>query len=92
MEAEAEAVATKIPQVVTKDGVPPAQPKKEKGKKEQKGKEKPAPAEGGAKKAGGKGGAAPAEDAGEPVPSMIDLRVGHIVHSQLTAQLLQRLS
>lgn len=29
-----------------------------------------------------KGNKAPAEDAGEPVPSMIDLRVGHIVQSE----------
>lgn len=31
------------------------------------------------KKAGGGKAATVAEDAGEPVPSMIDLRVGHIV-------------
>ena len=33
-------------------------------------------------KKGGKPVAAQAEDAGEPVPSMIDLRVGHIVDSK----------
>ena len=33
-------------------------------------------------KKGGKPAATPAEDAGEPVPSMIDLRVGHIVDSE----------
>lgn len=46
--------------------------------KEKKEKKKDA---GDAKK-GGKATAAPAEDAGEPVPSMIDLRVGHIVDSE----------
>lgn len=54
-------------------------------KKEKKAKEPAAAgaAEGGKKKgaAGGGGKAAPAEDAGEPAPSMIDLRVGHIVES-----------
>jgi aminoacyl tRNA synthase complex-interacting multifunctional protein 1 len=52
--------------------------KKEKGKKE----ESAAITEGKKKGAGGGGKAAPAEDAGEPVPSMIDLRVGHIVESK----------
>ncbi|TFK40645.1 hypothetical protein BDQ12DRAFT_601097 [Crucibulum laeve] len=46
-------------------------------KKEKKEKKKDAGEEGGKKKAGGK--AAPAADEGDPVPSMIDLRVGHIV-------------
>lgn len=31
---------------------------------------------------GKKGGKAAADDAGEPVPSMVDLRVGHIVQSE----------
>ena len=53
---------------------------KEKAPKEKKEKkEKVAPAEGGKKEKGGKAPAAPAEDAGEPIPSMIDLRVGHII-------------
>ncbi|KAH9841534.1 uncharacterized protein C8Q71DRAFT_700858 [Rhodofomes roseus] len=53
-------------------------PKKEKKEKEKKPAEA---AEGGKKKekAAGGGGKAAAEEAGEPVPSMIDLRVGHIV-------------
>jgi aminoacyl tRNA synthase complex-interacting multifunctional protein 1 len=51
-----------------------------------KAKKEPKPkadaAEGGKKKGGAAPAAkAPAEDAGEPVPSMIDLRVGHIVES-----------
>ncbi|KZV70199.1 nucleic acid-binding protein [Peniophora sp. CONT] len=51
---------------------------KEKAPKEKK--EKTAPVEGKQKKEkGGKAPAAPAEDAGEPIPSMIDLRVGHII-------------
>ncbi|OSX59818.1 hypothetical protein POSPLADRAFT_1048287 [Postia placenta MAD-698-R-SB12] len=54
-------------------------PKKEKKEKEKK---TPEAAEGGKKKAASGGGKAAAVDegAGEPVPSMIDLRVGHIVH------------
>ncbi|KAI5122791.1 hypothetical protein M0805_000135 [Coniferiporia weirii] len=53
-------------------------PKKEKKEKKEP-KEKAATPEGGAgKKAGGKNAPA-AEESGEPVPSMIDLRVGHIV-------------
>lgn len=56
-------------------------------KKDKKEKEKkPATDEAGKKKAGGGGKNAPAEDAGEPVPSMIDLRVGHIVDSQFPYQ------
>ena len=54
-----------------------AQKKDKKEKKEKK--EGAAEAGEGKKKAAGGGKAAPAEDAGEPVPSMIDLRVGHIV-------------
>ncbi|OBZ71316.1 tRNA-aminoacylation cofactor arc1 [Grifola frondosa] len=50
-------------------------------KKEKKEKEKKTGEPADKKKAGSanNGGKAPAEDAGEPVPSMIDLRVGHIV-------------
>ncbi|KAL5486020.1 ARC1_1 [Sanghuangporus weigelae] len=56
-----------------------AAPKKEK-KEKKEAKDKATNAEGGAsKKSGGKSAPAAAEDAGEPVPSMIDLRVGHIV-------------
>lgn len=57
---------------------------KEKAQKDKKEKKKNAAAseEGGKKNKGGK--AAPAaEDAGEPVPSMIDLRVGHIVDGKI---------
>ncbi|ETW81567.1 hypothetical protein HETIRDRAFT_318800 [Heterobasidion irregulare TC 32-1] len=52
--------------------------KKDKKEKKEK-KEGAAEAGEGKKKVAGGGKAAPAEDAGEPVPSMIDLRVGHIV-------------
>lgn len=52
--------------------------------KEKKEKKKDA---GDAKK-GGKAAAAPAEDAGEPVPSMIDLRVGHIVDGECRKNML----
>lgn len=58
-----------------------AKDKAPKEKKEKKKKEGAASAEQGGKKkdeAGGKSGGA-AEDASEPVPSMVDLRVGHIV-------------
>lgn len=60
-----------------------AAPKKEK-KEKKEAKDKGANANGGAtKKSGGKiAPAAAAEDSGEPVPSMIDLRVGHIVDSK----------
>ncbi|KAI0801790.1 hypothetical protein BC629DRAFT_1284797 [Irpex lacteus] len=56
--------------------------KKEKaaGKAQKKEKKEKKPAEeGSSSKKGGKAAPAAAEDAGEPVPSMIDLRVGHIV-------------
>ncbi|KAF5315074.1 hypothetical protein D9619_007291 [Psilocybe cf. subviscida] len=59
---------------------PQQQQKKE--KKEKKPKEASSADAGTSKKekpAGGKGAKAPAADEGEPVPSMIDLRVGHIV-------------
>jgi aminoacyl tRNA synthase complex-interacting multifunctional protein 1 len=70
-------------------GVPtepaPAPEGKKKKEKEPKAKGDAAAvvAEGGKKKGGAAPpvAKAPAEDAGEPVPSMIDLRVGHIVDS-----------
>jgi aminoacyl tRNA synthase complex-interacting multifunctional protein 1 len=62
------------------------QGKEGKAKKEKKPKEEgAAAAEGGGKKKGGAAGggkAAAEEGSGEPVPSMIDLRVGHIVESK----------
>ncbi|KAG8214493.1 hypothetical protein J3R82DRAFT_9549, partial [Butyriboletus roseoflavus] len=64
------------------------EPPKEKEKKEKK---KDATIEDGGKKnkgGAGNGGKAPAEDAGEPVPSMIDLRVGHIIDVSITSELL----
>lgn len=71
----------KQPKASASDATPAADavPKKEK-KEKKEAKDKGANADAGAaKKAGGKN--TPAEDAGEPVPSMIDLRVGHIVDS-----------
>ncbi|KAF5369574.1 hypothetical protein D9758_002684 [Tetrapyrgos nigripes] len=59
--------------------------KKEKKEKKEKNKDKAvAGADAGAKKDGKKAGGknAPAADEGEPVPSMIDLRVGHILDVQ----------
>lgn len=53
-----------------------------KAAKEKKEKKKDAGAADG-KKGGGKAPAV-AEDAGEPAPSMVDLRVGHIVDSEST--------
>lgn len=60
-------------------------PEAKASKKEKKEKKPAESADGGKKKdkAAAGGGKAAAEDAGEPVPSMIDLRVGHIVDSQL---------
>ncbi|KAI0732012.1 hypothetical protein C8Q72DRAFT_882776 [Fomitopsis betulina] len=56
-------------------------PEAKASKKEKKEKKPAESADGGKKKdkAAAGGGKAAAEDAGEPVPSMIDLRVGHIV-------------
>lgn len=63
-----------------KEQTEPKREKKEKQEAKGKGKQAAAASESGAgKKAGVGKAAAPAEDAGEPVPSMIDLRVGHIV-------------
>src|ERR1700683_5431408 len=59
--------------------------------KETKEKKKDAGAVHGKKAAGSGKAAASAEDVGEPVPSMIDLRVGHIVDGQLGIALFLRL-
>lgn len=56
----------------------PAADASPKAQKKEKKEKKPAE-EGSSKKGGNAKAAAPAEDAGEPVPSMIDLRVGHII-------------
>ena len=74
--------AEKEPPVSAPDNVPEKKDKKE--KKEKKPKE--ATDVSAKKKAGGK--AAEPEDAGEPVPSMIDLRVGRIVDGQSMLNLL----
>lgn len=68
------------------------EPPKEKVKKEKK---KDATVEDGGKK--NKGGAAAAgkvltEDVGEPVPSMIDLRVGHIIDGMISSDFLPMLT
>ncbi|KAI0086542.1 hypothetical protein BDY19DRAFT_894826 [Irpex rosettiformis] len=55
-----------------------AEAKEGKSQKKEKKEKKPAE-EGSSSKKGGKSAPAAAEDAGDPVPSMIDLRVGHIV-------------
>ncbi|GLB38544.1 putative nucleic acid-binding protein [Lyophyllum shimeji] len=56
-----------------------AAPAEQATKKEKKEKKKDAAAEDAGKKKAAGGGKAPAADEGEPVPSMIDLRVGRIV-------------
>ena len=62
------------------------EPPKEKKEKKEKKKDAVAAEDGGKKgKGGAGGGAAPAEDAGEPTPSMIDLRVGHIVDGMISS-------
>lgn len=55
---------------------------KEKGKKKEKAEQATAASNAVATKKQGK---APAEDDGEPVPSMIDLRVGHIVDGKVAS-------
>jgi len=57
------------------------EPPKEKKEKKEKKKDAVAAEDGSKRNKGGAdgGGKAPAEDASEPVPSMIDLRVGHII-------------
>ena len=52
-------------------------------KREKKEKKKPQHATNDAGKAGSGSGKSTAEDSGEPVPSMIDLRVGHIVDGRV---------
>lgn len=78
-ESAAPVVASKKSAAPAKDAQDAGTQKKEKKEK----KEKVQPVEGGSgkKSGGGGGGKIAAEDAGEPVPSMIDLRVGHIVDS-----------
>ena len=73
---EAEKSAAPEPSAPVTAAPPPAgkAPKKEKKEKKKEDAE-----DAGKKKASGGGKAAPAADEGEPVPSMIDLRVGHIV-------------
>ena len=61
-------------------------PKEKKEKKEKKKDAATAAGDEGKKGKGGAGAAAPAEDAGEPVPSMIDLRVGHIIDGMLSLE------
>ncbi|KAF8073600.1 hypothetical protein FPV67DRAFT_1620837 [Lyophyllum atratum] len=69
--AEAEKAAVETPAA--------AAPSEKAPKKEKKEKNKGAAAEDSGKKKAAGGGKAPAADEGEPVPSMIDLRVGRIV-------------
>lgn len=64
---------------VNKKEEKPQKDKKEKKEKKEKNKETPAAAEGGKKKGGGAGAGKPVEEDGEPVPSMVDMRVGHII-------------
>lgn len=59
-------------------GAPEGAKTQKKEKKEKKG------GNDGGKGKGGEKGAAAAEGSGEPVPSMIDLRVGHIIDSKLS--------
>ncbi|CAK5270297.1 unnamed protein product [Mycena citricolor] len=68
------------PAVSGASGAETAAPAKEKKEKKEKEKKKDAgPDAGGKKKGAAPSKAVAAEEAGEPVPSMIDLRVGHIV-------------
>jgi aminoacyl tRNA synthase complex-interacting multifunctional protein 1 len=73
--------ATKTAQVPSTSSAAPADKSQKKDKQEKK--KEVAPEAGSSKEAGGSkkggGGKAPAADEEEPVPSMIDLRVGHIV-------------
>lgn len=71
------------------------EPPKEKKEKKEKKKDAAAAAEDGSKKNKGGadgGGKTPAEDASEPVPSMIDLRVGHIVDGMISSDFLPTLT
>ena len=68
------------------------EPPKEKKEKKEKKKDVAAAEDGGKKNKGGAGGKTPAEDAGEPVPSMIDLRVGHIIDGMISSDFLPTLT
>jgi hypothetical protein len=69
---------TTVHHAVAETSVRDKQPQKEKGKKKERGDAATSSNAVPTKKQG----AVPAEDDGEPVPSMIDLRVGHIVDSK----------
>jgi len=80
--AEQPAVEDKAPAAASSNAGADQPPKEKKEKKEKKKDVASAAEEGGKKKGGAAvaGGKAPAaEDAGEPAPSMIDMRVGHII-------------
>lgn len=88
------------PETGKKPAVPPNSkenagelPKEKKEKKEKK-KDAAANEDGSKKNKGGAdgGGKAAAEDAGEPVPSMIDLRVGHIIDGMISSDPLPTLT
>lgn len=83
--AEVSGAATPAKRSATPAGDAQDAAAQKKEKKEKKEKVKTAEGGNGKKAAGGNGGgkAAAAEDAGEPVPSMIDLRVGHIIDGML---------
>lgn len=81
-EAAATGSTSKPEAVEAEQGKAPKKEKKEKEKKEGGAQPKAKDGEGKKKEKGGGKAAAPAEDAGEPVPSMIDLRVGHIVDGE----------
>ncbi|THV05314.1 nucleic acid-binding protein [Dendrothele bispora CBS 962.96] len=81
--------STSNPQKTVEKSQDTGAPKKEKKEKKEKNKDKEtvgaeaSKKDSGKKDAGKKGGNKPApEDEGEPVPSMIDLRVGHIIDVQ----------
>jgi aminoacyl tRNA synthase complex-interacting multifunctional protein 1 len=70
------------------------EPPKEKKEKKEKKKDAVAAEDGSKRNKGGAdgGGKAPAEDASEPVPSMIDLRVGHIIDGMISSDFLPALT
>jgi aminoacyl tRNA synthase complex-interacting multifunctional protein 1 len=72
-----------LPAVAAEGQDSPASAEGKQQRKEKKEKKKPNPAGNEAGKAGG-GSKAAAEDSGEPVPSMLDLRVGHIVDGKFS--------
>ncbi|KIK99643.1 hypothetical protein PAXRUDRAFT_131689 [Paxillus rubicundulus Ve08.2h10] len=76
--AEQPAVEEKAPAAASSNAGA-GQPPKEKKEKKEKKKDVASVVEDGGKKKGGAAARAPVEDAGEPVPSMIDMRVGHII-------------